>query len=266
MASLELRAITLEIGGRTVCRDLSLAIDKNERWALLGKNGAGKTTLLHSLIALHEPAAGQILIKDTLQQQLTRRQLAQAVGILFQEGMHSMPSTVMESVLLGRHPHTHSLLLDDARDMAIAREALRSLDLETFAERQVDSLSGGEKQRLALAMLIAQTPDIYLLDEPSNHLDLAFQVKLLSTLARRIIDQSACLLMATHDINLAARFCDRFILLMGDGTALVGTRDEVLTEASLSAAYECDMQAIVAGEMRFYYPKIQSDQDSATSD
>jgi len=254
MTCLELRSVTLDIGNKTICEDLSLTINNNERWALLGKNGAGKTTLLHSLIGLHQPTAGEILIDEKPLQQLSRQQLARAIGILFQEGMQTMPSTVLESVLLGRHPHTHSLLLDDARDLAIARDALRSLELESFAERQVESLSGGEKQRLALAMLITQTPDIYLLDEPSNHLDLAFQIKLLSTLKQKIIAQSACLLMATHDINLAARFCDNFILLTGTGDAVIGTRDEVLTEELLSTAYDCEMKVLAADGMRFYFP------------
>lgn len=259
MSHLEFNNLTIDIGGKCVCRDLSLRIEPNERWALLGRNGVGKTTLLHSLIGLHRPTAGAIRIADVPQAQMGRRDLARFVGILFQEGMVAMPATVMETVMLGRHPHVQSLLSDDPADVEIAMTALRSLDLHDLAERQIDTLSGGEKQRLALALLIAQTPQLFLLDEPSNHLDLAFQVKLLAVLEQRLQAQSASLLMATHDINLAARFCDRFILLAGEGESWIGTRDEVLTEARLSAAYDCDMRVISTGGMHLYYPDLAAE-------
>lgn len=254
MSCIELRSLTIDIGGNSVCRDLSLVINANERWALLGRNGVGKTTLLHSLLSLHQPVSGEILVNNKPLRDFKRRELARYLGILFQEGMHAMPNTVLESVLLGRHPHTHSLLLDDARDLDIAMTTLRSLDLESFADREIDSLSGGEKQRLALAMLLAQTPTVFLLDEPSNHLDLAYQVKMLAVLEQQLDRQTACVLMATHDINLAARFCDRFILLLGNGKFLVGDRDEVLTETALSDAYECEMRTFIGDDVRLYYP------------
>lgn len=264
MPCLELRSLTLTIGTNTVCRNLNLAVHANQRWALLGKNGVGKTTLLHSLLGLHQPDSGEILVNDKRLQDFRRPELARYLGILFQEGMQAMPSTVLESVLLGRHPHTHSLLLDDARDLEIAMSALHSLDLDSFAERQVDSLSGGEKQRLALAMLLAQTPTVFLLDEPSNHLDLSFQVKLVSILEQQMSKRNACVFMATHDINLAARFCDHFVLLLGNGEFRVGTQEEVLTEAALSAAYDCKMQVLVAGDIRLYYPAPVSQKTSDT--
>jgi len=264
MSCLELRSLTIEIGNKTVCRDLSLTINPNERWALLGKNGVGKTTLLHSLLALHQPSAGEILVNNKPLRNTKRQELAKYLGILFQEGMHAMPSTVLETVLIGRHPHAHSLLLDDPRDMEIAQAALRSLDLEAFAQRQIDTLSGGEKQRVALAMLLAQAPTVYLLDEPSNHLDLAFQVKLLSALEQQLHQQSASVLMATHDINLAARFCDRFILLLGDGNVVFGKQDEVLTETALSAAYDCEMRKLPAGNMHLYYPALPTEPGSGS--
>lgn len=158
------------------------------------------------------------------------------------------------SVLLGRHPHVQTLLRDDPADIEIAKKVLNDLDLEEFSERQVDTLSGGERQRLALAMLMAQTPRLFLLDEPSNHLDVAFQVKLLSVLEKRMAEQSASLLMATHDINLAARFCDKIILLTRDGGILTGSRQEVLTDENLSEAYDCPIRSIVSDDFVLFYP------------
>jgi iron complex transport system ATP-binding protein len=256
MSCLELKQLRVEIGDKIVCKDLSLTIAPNERWALLGKNGVGKTTLLHSLLSLHKPVAGEIRINNTPLINLSRRALARTVGMLFQEGLASLSATVMETVLLGRHPHTQSLLTDSPEDIAIATAALESLELTSLADRQLDTLSGGEKQRLALAMLMAQTPQLFLLDEPSNHLDLAFQLRLLRVLEQRLDSQAACLLMATHDINLAARFCNRFLLLMGNGEWAAGTRDEVLTEARLSSAYDCPMRAITVDDNHFYFPEL----------
>lgn len=254
MAFLELKSLNISIGNRTVCRDLNVTVQPRECWALLGRNGSGKTTLLHSLIALHKPDAGDIVINGADINTFKRPQLARQVGILFQEGMSTMPSTVLESVLLGRHPHAQSLLRDDPADLEIACQALASFDLQDFAARQISSLSGGEKQRLALATLLAQTPDMYLLDEPSNHLDLAFQVILHQQLEQKCREDKACVVMATHDINLAARFCNKFILLFGDGQALIGDRDEVLTEEALSTAFQCQMGIIRAENTCMYYP------------
>jgi len=256
MPCLELQSLSLSIASNVVCRDLSISINTNERWALLGKNGVGKTTLLHSILGLHKPDTGLIFVNNKSLKEFKRQELARYLGILFQDGLHGMPNTVMESVLLGRHPHTHSWLIDDKNDLEIAMSALRHLDLEPFAERQVDSLSGGEKQRMALAMLLAQTPTLYLLDEPSNHLDLAFQVKLILVLDQELQKQNSSVLMATHDINLAARFCDHFLLLMGNGEFLIGNREEVLTEAALSSAYGCRMQVLSSGDTKFYLPAL----------
>ena len=182
MATLELNSLSLRIGHTQVCTNLNLRLQENQRWGLLGKNGVGKTTLLHSLISLVPVQSGEILIDGNALKDIPRRQLAAAVGILFQHGISELPATVMETVLLGRHPHVQSLLRDDPEDLKIAADALQDLKLSNLADRQVDTLSGGERQRLALAMLIAQTPGLFLMDEPSNHLDLVFQVELLALL------------------------------------------------------------------------------------
>lgn len=254
MAQLQIQSLTLQIANRNLCRDLSLTVQENQRWALLGKNGAGKTTLLHSLIGQKPIYQGEIRLDEQNVSQLSQRELAQKIGILFQQGIEALPATVFETVMLGRHPHIQSLFWDEARDIEIAEQALAAFELETLRERGVDTLSGGEQQRLALALLLAQTPQIFLLDEPSNHLDVAFQVKLLSVFTNKLADYSASLIMATHDINLASRFCDKFILLLEDGGSLVGERDEVLTEENLSEAYGCHIKSVSNGERQLFYP------------
>ena len=222
MAILQIQSLNLQIGSKTLCNDLTVQIGKHERWGLLGKNGAGKTTLLHALIGQRRANQGSIQIDGVSVYDLKQRELASKVGILFQHGIEALPATVFETVMLGRHPHTQSLLWDDQNDIEIAESALTAFDLDRLKNRAVDTLSGGELQRLALAMLLAQTPQLFLLDEPSNHLDVAFQVKLLTVLTNKVAETSASMIMATHDINLALRFCENIILLLKDGESLVG--------------------------------------------
>ena len=186
MPCLEIKSLTLRIEDKILIRDLNLAVNSNERWGLLGRNGAGKTSLLHTIIGIKKYNSGSIQIDGKEVSSLARSYVATRVGILFQEGIDTLPGTVFETVMLGRHPHVQSILKDDPRDIEIARGALRDLNLDGLEERQVDTLSGGERQRLALAMLITQMPQLYLLDEPSNHLDVANQVQLLGHLQRRV--------------------------------------------------------------------------------
>lgn len=252
--TLELNSLSLSIAQKTLCHKLSLKIDGNQRWGLLGKNGVGKTTLLHAIMGLTPHQGGEILVNAKELGSLSRQQLAVTMGILFQHSGSDLPATVFETVLLGRHPHVQSLLKDDPVDIEIALHAMAQLKLTELADRQITSLSGGERQRLSLAMLMAQAPQLYLLDEPSNHLDVAFQVELLTLLDNKIREQSASLLMATHDINLAARFCDNIVLLLGDGDYIAGTKDEVLNAENLSVAFDCQIRKIEENCQCFYFP------------
>ncbi len=254
MAKLIIQSLTLQIAGRTLCRNLNVQIAENERWALLGKNGVGKTTLLHTLIGQRKADLGSVHLDGESIYGLKQKELARKVGILFQQGIEALPATVFETVMLGRHPHTQSLLWDDARDIAIAEGALAAFDLQLLKERAVDTLSGGELQRLALAMLLAQAPQLFLLDEPSNHLDVAFQIKLLSALTAKVAETSASLIMATHDINLASRFCENVILLLDNGESIIGSSVDILTEENLSEAYGCPIKSLSDGNQRLFYP------------
>ena len=251
---LTVSSLTLSMADKLLCDDLSFTIENGQNWGLLGRNGAGKTTLLHSLMGLHTADQGVITVTGKDLGTISRRELAVKTGMLFQEGTSSLPATVLETVMLGRHPHQQSLFFDTAEDTEIALEALQAFDLSDFAQRKLSSLSGGEQQRLALAMLYAQRPELYLLDEPSNHLDVAFQVRLLSRFEHLVKDDHASILMATHDINLAARFCDHIVLLLENGQHRVGSNEEVLTEENLSLAYGCRVRKLKEGQLALFYP------------
>lgn len=254
MVVLSLRSVSLSMAGQCICRDLDLQLESGQSLGVLGRNGVGKTTLLHSIMGFHQPDAGQILLRGVDVATLPRRQLAREAGLLFQETPAGLPATVLETVMLGRHPYAENLLWDSARDLALAEEALAMLDLTRFRNRQVGSLSGGEKQRLAVAALISQEPALMLLDEPSNHLDIDYQLRILALLTTRTRQQQRGLVMASHDINLVARYCDRVLLLLGDGRYLEGPTRQLLTTTVLEQAFHVSMQSFDIGPRRYFLP------------
>lgn len=258
-----LRGSALEIapGPDTLLHGLDLCLQAGDCVGVLGRNGTGKTTLLHTLAGLLAPASGTVSLRGTPVKEWQRRALARQVGIVFQHHTDEMPATVMETALLGRFPHGHAWQWESTQDRRVAEQALQQMGLWELAGRQVHSLSGGERQRLALAALLAQSPRVMLLDEPGNHLDIGFQLSSLSLLRDRARTGDAALVFATHDINLAARYCDRILLLNGDGSFLLGPATETLTEQHLTAAYECPVRALPlpddiadAGTGYFYTP------------
>ncbi|MEX1196690.1 MAG: ABC transporter ATP-binding protein [Pseudohongiellaceae bacterium] len=238
------RELAIAAGHRPLLRGLDLGIRAGDCLGILGCNGTGKTTLLHTLAGLHAPSAGHLSLQGRALAEWTGRALARQVGIVFQHHTDEMPATVMETVLLGRFPHSRAWQWENRHDREVAEQALQQMGLLNLAQRQVHSLSGGERQRLALAALLAQAPRVMLLDEPGNHLDIGFQLSSLSLLRDRTHTDGSALLFATHDINLAARYCERILLLKGDGNFLLGTAAEVLTEEHLHDAYGCRVRAL----------------------
>ena len=254
MTKLCLKSLILSVGNKTLLHDLSMTINKGERWGLLGKNGAGKTSLLKCLAGILKPKGGSILLDSIPMKNHSRNQLAQHIGILFQEGLSSLPATVFETVLLGRHPHHTSLIKDSLNDLQMVDSILDELGLDALKERKLHSLSGGELQRVSIALLLAQDPNIFLLDEPTNHLDIAFQVRLSNILTKRVTQKSASFLLATHDINYANQFCDKLILLLENDKPIVGDKQQILTEENLSQAYNCKMEKYSKENSFIFYP------------
>lgn len=234
---LQTKALTVEIGGKTVCRELNVNINAGQHWGLLGVNGVGKTTLLHTLAGLRVPTQGEIRLGEALLTELPRRSIAQQIGVLFQADDDAFPGTVMETVLTGRHPWLGQWQWEGEDDRVLALAALKNVELEGLEQRQVNTLSGGERRRLALATLFTQNPRLFLLDEPTNHLDPHHQIELLSLLGEQVTNNHGASLMILHDINLATRFCDHLMLLFGDGETLCGTSSEVLNTDTLSRLY-----------------------------
>lgn len=247
---LETHALTLEIAGRCLVRDLTLSLREGETWAMLGANGSGKTTLLHTLAGLRRPSAGQVRLGGTNVRAHPARARARAISVLFQDSEGVFPSTALDTVLTGRHPHHGRFEMPNAADVRRAETALREVGLEGFGPRWVTTLSGGERRRVELAAVLVQETPILLLDEPTNHLDLHQQILLLPRLAAR----GRLNVFALHDVNLASRFCSHALLLFGDGASMHGPSAQVLTRANLQRLYDCTMREIGDGANRYFFP------------
>lgn len=253
MTPLACEALTIAAGVRVLVRDLSLSLARGEFLAILGRNGCGKSLTLHALAGLAAPRAGSVLLQGADMRVLRRRQVARQLGLLPQDREESLAMTVLESVMIGRHPHLSLWQREGPGDLAIARSALTRLGLADFAQRLVTTLSGGEQRRVAMAALLVQAPQIYLLDEPSNHLDPLHQIQVLR-LFRDLTSQGASVIATLHDPTLAERFADRVLLLHGDGRHRLGTAAELLNSEALSELYLTPMQTLGAAPRRAFVP------------
>lgn len=255
MSALRAENLTVQIGSVRVCTRLSLELAPGQCWALLGANGVGKTTLLYTLAGLREPMAGEVRLDGEPLHELSRRAVARCIGFLFQDQVDPFPATVMETVLVGRHPHLGAFEWEGARDRKLAHEALASVELTELAHRSVHSLSGGERRRAAIATLLVQEPAICLLDEPTNHLDLHHRIGMLELLHRRVAQQRRVLMMSLHDVNLAAHFCDHALLLYGNGETEFGSTRELMTEERLSRLYRHRIRQVEMPEGPAFVPE-----------
>lgn len=240
------RGLTVEIAGVRVCRGLDFTVGPGQCWAILGRNGAGKTTLLSTLAGLRPASAGTIEIEGRPLSSFSPRELARVRALLPQDDSDAFPATTLETALVGRHPHLGRWQWEGAEDLRIARAALAAVDMDGAEARDVRTLSGGERRRVTLAAMLAQEPRLFLLDEPSSHLDLAHQVALLDRLVALARSGERAVIMALHDINLASRCCDH-VLLLDRGTATAGPCASLLTSERLSALYGVPLRSLSDG-------------------
>lgn len=249
--ALSCEQLGIAVTDRTLVHQLALQLARGEFLAILGRNGCGKSLTLQTLAGLRAPQSGHISLHGRNLQGLSRKHVARHIGLLLQDREDALALTAMDSVLLGRHPHLPVWQPLGAQDERIAVEALQQLGVADCAERQVSSLSGGEQRRVAMAGLLAQQPQVYLLDEPSNHLDPHHQIHVLD-LFRRQCDAGASVIATLHDPTLAARYADRALLLYGDGRYRIGPSHEVLTASTLSELYLCPIVALEAPPLRAF--------------
>ena len=217
-------------------QQLSLALHAGQVLAVLGRNGAGKSLTLHTLAGLRPKHSGSVQLQGQELAQLKRRRIAQQLSFVAQDSDEPFPVTVLECVLSGRHPHLDFWHWESTQDEQIAREALAAVDLADFAARRVDTLSGGERRRVAIATGLAQQTPLFILDEPTNHLDPQHQLLIMKLLRQRA-EQGCAIIMSLHDPSLAARFTSHSLLLFGNGEWRFGSNSELLTAEVLQSLY-----------------------------
>ncbi|MBT8062806.1 MAG: ABC transporter ATP-binding protein [Xanthomonadales bacterium] len=259
MTELACLNLDLSIGGKQVVSGLDFHPRPGEFWGLMGANGIGKTTLMKCLAGLQHPDRGSLRLGDTNLHKQARQDVARSIGMLQQHTVYVFEATVMQIALTGRHPHLGRWRQESDADFARARAALQAMEMETLAERNVTSLSGGEARRLAFATLLVQDTPIMLLDEPSNHLDLKYQVKIMSTIGNLVYTQKRLAIAAMHDINLAATYCSHVLMLFGDGAWAAGPAVEMFNRDQLERLYQCPVQMIQTPEGMRFHPSFRSD-------
>jgi len=231
------------VAGRRLVEALDLHAKTGELIAVLGQNGSGKTLTMHTLAGLRPGSSGCVQLHGRDITTLRRQQIATSLALLPQHVDDIFPATVLDTAMIGRHPHIGRLRWESAEDFSIAHEALDAVDLAGLSARDVLTLSGGERRRLAIAQILTQQPAIYLLDEPTNHLDPQHQLDALQ-LFRSRADAGAVVIASLHDVNLAVRFADRCLLLYGDGRWEAGSTADILDSERLTELYSTPMEAI----------------------
>ncbi len=242
MSLFALEAVSVALDGRSVLRNVSLALRRGEVLGLVGGNGAGKTTLLRAAAGSVPLASGRILFRGEDAVQLSRNARALALAVVPQDTRVPFPFTALEIVLMGRAPHLHWLGFESQRDLDAAHAAMQQLGIEGLAARSVLELSGGERQLVMVARAFAQQADVLLLDEATAHLDLRHRARVLARVRGAVRSGTRAALVVSHDLDWAARYCDRLALLAEGELLVLGDPVEVLTRANLQRAYGVEIE------------------------
>jgi iron complex transport system ATP-binding protein len=234
--------LTVQAGGRRLLEGVNLEVAAGEWLGLIGPNGAGKTTLFRALLG-QVSSSGEVTIEGA--HNPNRRQRAMALAFVPQRPVLPPTMTVAEYVLLGRTPHISYLRSESHVDHAAAGDAIQALGLNEEADRELQTLSGGEQQRVILARAIAQEARTLLLDEPTAALDIGHQLSVLALVDRLRRERGLTVISAIHDLTLAAQFCDRLLLLYQGRVVALGSALEVLTERNIGAYYDVRSEVLV---------------------
>jgi iron complex transport system ATP-binding protein len=251
---LEAQDLVLGVNGRTLVRDLSFRLGAGEMWCMLGPNGVGKSTLLHTAVGLREPQGGVLRLAGKPLADWPVGAAARQRGFLPQTFHDAFSASVLECVMLGRHPYLSRWQWEGENEREIALAALQAVDLAGFERRDVLTLSGGERQRVALAALLTQDPPLFLLDEPVSHLDLHHQIMVLAHLGELARSRGKSVLFTLHDLNLAARFATHALLLTPQGVVRQGPVGEVLNEVALQGAFGHRVTRVEAAGQTLFVP------------
>lgn len=225
-----------------VFHDVTIEMNRPELYGILGPNGVGKSTLIHCMNRILEPSGGTVLIDGEDVGGYRLKDLAKKLGYVPYVSSDAFPMTVVDTVLIGRHPHSDWRVTK--QDYDIVYDAIHAMGLDDLAMRPFNELSAGQKQKVMLARGLVQQPSAILLDEPTANLDIRQQYGVTKMLKRITRERNMLVVMVCHDLNIASRYCDR-IILMSEGTVYcVGTPQEVITESNIRHVYGVECRVI----------------------
>jgi len=237
MIKLEMQNVSLGYGHKIVLQGISLGVMPGEMVGLIGPNGSGKSTIIKALSRVISSHSGKILLNGQDIAKIPRKDLARLLGVVPQIPILPSVFTAFEIVLMGRNPHLGLFQYEGPGELAIAWRAMERTATHTFAERRVSELSGGEIQCLLIARVLTQETKAILLDEPTANLDISRQVEILDLIKSLCMENGLAVLAALHDLNLAAQYCDRLVLLNKGQVHAVGTPGQVITAHNIKEVY-----------------------------
>ena len=249
---LEAKDVNVSIAGKPIVRDLSIEVPDRKFSALLGANGSGKTTLLRAIYRTQKMDSGVVRLDDEDIARFSGKKLARNMAVMGQFNQINFDYTVLDIALMGRYPFRSLLEQEKERDYEMALDALDKVGMKSYRDRNFQSLSGGEKQRVVLARALTQSPKILILDEPTNHLDIRYRLEILSIIRELHIT----VLAALHDLSLAAQFCDHLYLMKQGRIVTQGVPEAVLTPENLRSIFEveaCVYPSPVNGKLMIQY-------------
>lgn len=228
--------LDVELGGRDIVKDVSINIEKGDFIGIIGPNGSGKSTLLKTIYRIYKPKSGAMYLNGKDLSKISPKNVARELGVLGQFNNISFDIKVKDIVLMGRTPHKNFLEGDSSEDYNIVKDSLEKVNMLEYYERSFSNLSGGEKQRVLLARVLAQKVDLLILDEPTNHLDIKHKLQILNV----VKSLGITVIVALHDLNLATAYCDK-LYVMHDGKVVSnGDPSKVLTPELIKEVYEVD--------------------------
>ena len=237
MIDIETQNVCLGYGHKVILKDITFRLKPGGLIGLIGPNGCGKSTIIRALSRVISPASGKILVDGKDINKIPRQKLARLLGVVPQMPLLPSAFTAFEIVLMGRNPHLGFFQYEGPGELAIAWQAMAKTGTQAFARRRISELSGGEIQCLLIARVLAQETKAILLDEPTANLDIGRQVEILDLIKHLCRAKNLTVLAAIHDLNLAAQYCDRLILINNGQIHADGTPKEVITSNNIQDVY-----------------------------
>ena len=245
--------IKMEIGNNEILKGVSIDSKNREFIGIIGPNGSGKSTLLKCIYRILKPNNGCIMLGEEDISKMSVKESAKKLAVVAQHNYYNFDFSVGEVVLMGRSPHKKSLEPDNSEDYDIVNESLEKVGMLGFKNRSFSTLSGGEQQRVILARALAQQTPCLILGEPTNHLDIKYQLSLLNI----VKSLNLTIISAIHDLNIASMYCDRLFVMKNGRIVGMGTPQEVLTKEFIKEIYDIDVEIVYdsKGDLHILYSR-----------